>query len=69
MPPLNGCLRLTNFRLVLRAGRGGGGSARGARHRVPRAFEELHIPYGVSSTNKKSLQAPFSMVVTVTTVT
>jgi len=42
MPALAGKLRLSTYRLVLKALSGG----RGARHRLPESFEELHVPWG-----------------------
>jgi hypothetical protein len=42
MPALAGKMRLTNYRIILKTLKGN----RGARHRMPEAFEELHIPYG-----------------------
>lgn len=42
MPPLTGKMRLTNYRIILKTLKGN----RGARHRMPESFEELHIPYG-----------------------
>jgi len=43
MPPLYGHMRLSNYRIILKATH----TRRGARHRLPESFEETHVPYNI----------------------